>query len=716
MVHDHKKELGNVLVVDNAPDIRANRVQMLTRCGFTVDSAANGQEALYKFILLRPDLILMAADLPVLDGFRTCAALRQDPNGKDVPVLLMLEVNVENVSRAYEAGATDVINLPVNWESLAHRASLILRGSKALKRLRRDEEALERAQRIARMGSWEWDLKAKEVVWSPELNRIMGLDRDAAKSFEMMMEVVHPDDKVDVGRLMKDAFQAGRDFSRDHRIRRPNGEIRHVHQQVEVTINSRGEPARLYGIVQDINERVKSLEKIRYMAYYNALSGLPNRQFFKEALREGLMNCEKTSQMMGIYFIDLDSFKKVNDTFGHAYGDLLLLEVARRLQAFVQGLELVTNPEERTLVLAHSGGGRFLMLVYPFDNEAEYHRLAPQILSQLAQPYQIQQRELFVTASMGISVHPYDGDDVDTLLKCGERAIYHAKSVGKNCFQMYSSELHRGSMEKLNLEVDLRKALARGELELYFQPKLDLAVAQITGVEALIRWNHPKWGMLGPDKFIPLAEENGLILPIGEWVIRRACVVNKSWQKPGYPTISVAVNLSARQFLQQPIVAVIRQALADSGLAASSLEVEVTESLMMKNVDESIGILSNLKDMGIKVAIDDFGTGYSSLSYLKRLPIDVIKIDKAFVHNLDTDQENQAITASILALCSRLGLKVVAEGVEHRACLSMLEKMNCDIAQGYLIGRPLKAEDVPPLLGPDFYRTLVNYQEPARTE
>ena len=703
---------GSILVVDAQADSRAKTEKRFLERGLRVGTAANGQEALYKFMLFKPDLVLLMAQLPGLDGFQACQALRQDPFGRDVPVVMVLDSkSMDSVTKAYNAGATDIVVEPVNWSILIQRTVYLMKAGKAFKRLKASELGFEHAQRIAKIGNWEWDLQAKKMRWSQYLSHIVGVDPDAPKSFDLLLGTVHPDDRAELAGLMKDAFESGKSFSRDHRLTLPNGGTRSVHQEVEVSLDSRGQPMRIRGIIQDISGRIESERKIRYYAYHNSLTGLHNRQSFKENVQNCLELCQGSSKQFAAFFIDMDGLKRINDTFGHQFGDQLIMEVAHRLEALVNGFKLVTNPVEQTLNLAHSGGGMFLLLVYPFEDPFRNHTLAPLIMHELGKPYVLDSRELFITSSMGICVYPKDGSDFDTLVKNGERALHHAKEIGKNSCKFYSSDIESSSAESIRLESDMRKALSNGELSLFFQPKLNIEDRTVQSVEALVRWNHPTLGALEPGDFIPLAEENGLILQIGEWVIREACHINKSWQRLGHSNVSVAVNLSARQFLRQPIVDIIQKALKDAALDPHYFEVEITESVMMKDVEESISILEKLKSMGIKVAIDDFGTGYSSLSYLKRLPIDILKIDKAFIQNLAEDPDNQAITGAILAMCNRLGLKVVAEGVEKRSYLDLLRRYHCDMAQGYLISKPISQEAVPHILEPDYYRFL--FEEPA---
>ncbi|MDJ0841035.1 MAG: EAL domain-containing protein [Acidobacteriota bacterium] len=688
---------GTILIADGNQQSRQTSADILRNNGFKVEMANSGQDVLYKFVLFHPDLVLLDANLPGMDGFRICEILRRDPNGKDVPIILVLKSQeAREVSHGYRVGATDFITRPVNWLMMAQRISYVLRAGMAMRQLKQSESGLEFAQRLARMGSWSWE--AREIRWSAGLTRLLGLDTSQTPGFDSMLAMVHPDDRAEVSSLIQNAFQAGKGFGYDHRFILANGEEMHVHQEVEVKLDSRGAPVQIRGVIQDITRRVQSEQKIRRLAYYNMLTGLPNRQSFQESLKLYLDLAQRDNNSGAVFFIDVDSLKRINDTFGHQFGDQLILSVGKRLEAMAEGFRMATNPNLQVTILAHSGGGLFLVLIYPFVSEAACRDLAESICSELSRPYELEERELYVTASAGCIFFPEHGADMGTILKNGERAMFHAKREGRSNYQIYNPALRGGSAEILSLESDLRRAVERSQLQVYYQPKLHIPTKDIRSVEALVRWQHPEKGLISPGQFIPLAEENGLILSIGAWVLNRACFEIKQLSARGFPGLAVAVNLSARQFLQQPIVELVRFALEDTGLEPTCLEVEITESVIMKDAEESIDILKQLKEMGVKIAVDDFGTGYSSLSYLKRFPIDILKIDGAFIRNIQSDGENQAIASAILALSHRLGQDSVAECVETQEQLDMLAEMACDYAQGFLIGRPMPLDALEELL------------------
>ncbi|CAM2005052.1 two-component system response regulator [Acanthopleuribacter pedis] len=704
-----EKLLGKVLVVDDDTFTRRLCRTALSRHGFQVEVAVNGQDALYKFGLLNPDLVILDVNMPLMDGYQTCKALRRDPAGLDVPIIIVTGMNdYESISKSFQAGATDFLTKPINWVVLAQRCLFCLRASRAFRKLREQELGLEMAQKIAHVGSWDWKLTEKAITWSNELDHLFGFVGRERKSFDLLLGAVHPDDRPALEAQLRDAFQDGTPFSIDHRIMKPDGNMLYVHQEVVVTTDTHGVPARIRGIIQDITQRKKSEDKIRRLAYFNPLSELPNRVFFESALQASLPMLIQRC-VLGIYFVDLDSFKKVNETFGHRFGDRLILEGAKRLKTLCgQRLFVPHEPRETPMLLGHVGGGRFLFFMNNIAQMAQVMDIAKRILELMEKPYTLEERELYITCSVGVCIAPHHGKNAELLLKNSERAMYHAKEMGRNNFQIYNPNMEKGTEERLSLESHLRNALGKDELLLYFQPQMALADNRVVGVEALIRWRHAERGMISPGQFIPLAEENGLILPIGAWAIDKACEVNMNWRRAGLPPITVAVNLSGRQFMHQNVVKVIEEALQRTGLPPEFLEVEITESLLMRNVDEAIAILKQLREKGITIAIDDFGTGYSSLAYLTKFPVDILKIDGSFIFKILEDEGSLTIVSAIIAMAQKLGLKVIAEGVEDPAQLHVLRELGCDVVQGYLLCRPAPPDDLHSLLQPNYFADIDN--------
>ncbi|MDH3637611.1 MAG: EAL domain-containing protein, partial [Gammaproteobacteria bacterium] len=478
------------------------------------------------------------------------------------------------------------------------------------------------------------------------------------------------------------------------------GKRRTVHQRAEAIVDSSGTLQELHAAVQDITEQKQAEEEIRRLAYFDTVTGLPNRAAFEERLSQAVALAKRNDRQLAVLFLDLDNFKRINDTLGHTIGDLLLKEIAGRLLTAIRRSDTVTRnqPDEDDKNLARLGGDEFIVLLSEIRRSEDAAIVANRILETLSQPVNVAGHEISVTPSIGIAVFPKDGDDVESLLKNADVAMYAAKRRRKNQYQFFAEKMNATALWRLKLEERLRKALERQELELHYQPLVDLSTEKILGVEALLRWNHSKLGQVPPAEFIPVAEETGLIAKIGEWVLRSACSQAKAWRNSGLPIARMSVNISVVQFVQSNFVDLVVKILKQTGLEADALELEVTESLLMKNAEEAVNTLNALKKLGIGLAIDDFGMGYSSLAHLKRLPIDRVKIDPTFICGLDSSPKDAAIVRAILAMALTLDLGVIAEGVETVEHLRFLKAHGCNEAQGHYFGRPLPHADVAGLL------------------
>jgi len=459
-------------------------------------------------------------------------------------------------------------------------------------------------------------------------------------------------------------------------------------------------------------ERKRTEERIVHMAYYDGLTNLPNRSLFLDRLSQAITHSNRYKDSCALLFIDLDNFKRINDTLDHRIGDLLLQGVAERLNSFVRSADTIARQKVKALAstVARLGGDEFTVLLTEIHSMQDAAKVSQRILNSLSSPFQLDGYEVFISASIGIALYPADGEDMDTLIKNADTAMYHAKGNGKNHFQFYKYSMNSTALERLNMENDLRKAITGNELSLLYQPRINISNGIIVGTEALIRWDHPEQGMISPASFIPLAEETGLIIPIGEWVIKTACRQNTDWHSKvsAYAPVSISLNISGHQFSQGNLVNIMEKILEDTGLDPTCLELEITESVIMKNADATISLLHKLKDMGVKLSMDDFGTGYSSFNYLKRFPLDIIKIDRSFIKDITNSRRDATIVKAIIAMAHTLELKVVAEGVETEEQLGLLQDMECDEMQGFLLCRPLPAEHVHEFL--EIWEGMINKQ------
>ena len=695
---------SRILVVDDDMAARLLMREALEQAGFEVVEAEDGAKAVQRFTETPPEIVLLDVEMPNMDGFAACAAIRQLPPGVDTPILMVTgHDDVESVHRAFEVGATDFLSKPINWALLGYRVRYILRASRTYRALKEGEARLAKAQHLARLGHWDWNVSEDRWDISDEVCRIFGFAKEECPpTREAMLKAIHPDDRDHVLQLFAAALRGEEKYEAEYRIVLADGMERTVADQAEVRFNHQGQAEYMEGTLQDFTERRQAEARIRYLAYYDGLTGLPNRQMFSEQVAHALRQARRSSRPLALLFLDLDNFKSVNDSLGHSTGDKMLQQVADRLSIWARASDLLARPGKDTSKpgVFRFGGDEFALLLVNLQQEQDAGLVARRIMNALAEPFAIDGYELFATVSIGIAVYPSDGDDARMLLRNADSAMYQAKLKGKNTFEFYTESLTQASMERMNMEAKLRRAIEQMELTLHYQPKVDTQSGRLAGAEALLRWNTSGLGSVPPTRFIRLAEETGLIIPIGEWVLREACRQIQAWEAVGLPPVTVAVNVSAVQFQHSDLTKLVSDLLEESGLRPQCLELEITESAIVADVPRAKLMLQKLSDLGIRLSIDDFGTGYSSLGQLRWLPLDALKIDRAFVKDLPENQDDSAITSAIIAMAHRLGVRVVAEGVETEAQLAFLKEHGCDEAQGYLFGQAVPA--------PEFVRFLEN--------
>lgn len=461
-----------------------------------------------------------------------------------------------------------------------------------------------------------------------------------------------------------------------------------------------GRPEAVTVVSKDITEHKRTEEQVRFLAYFDSLTGLPNRFFFKELLEKALSQARHHKRVLAILFIDIDNFKRINDSLGHDIGDELLQAITARLLKSVRNSDCISRANENTIIntLSRLGGDEFIVLLSEISETKDSAVVSRRILSDISEPYMLKGHNVIITASIGISLYPLNGESPQSLLKHADLAMYHAKEMGKNNYQFYTESMKTVAFERLALEGELNKALENDEFSVYFQPTIDARSKKIIGTEALLRWRHPEKALISPSGFIPLAEETGQIISIDEWVLHAACAQNRAWQDSGFPPMAIAVNLSTTHFENRKLTSMVTKALQDAGMAPHYLELEITESKIMKNPVTAVMVLNELKAMGVRIAIDDFGTGHSSLNYLRQIPLDYVKIDRTFTMNIATSPHDIAIIKSIIALAHSLNFKVIAEGVETEEQRVFLCEQGCDELQGFLFSKPLPADKFTRLL------------------
>ncbi len=690
-----------ILVVDDDAHARLIMHAALRKSGYVVQQADSGESALAQFRAEPCDMVMLDVDMPGLGGYEVCAILRAEA-GPLLPIVMVTGMDdVQSVETAYEHGATDFIAKPVNWALIGHRVRYLFRGHQTMLDLRAAE-----ARNAAILNAipdllFELDIHGRYIDF-----RAPRTDLLAAPATHLIGRTVHQVLPAEAAAVCMAAIREALDqgISNGKQILLPlvQGSTWFELSVARKSAADSG-PPNFIVLSRDITERKLAEAQIASMAYFDSLTGLPNRRSFLGRVDGEIRRAARRGGQLAVLFMDLDGFKNINDTMGHAAGDLILQGAATRLRDGLRPSDEISRPMSldaelcNDIDLARLGGDEFTALILDIEHPEDAIAVADRIGLMMRRPFALEGREVTLTTSIGIALYPQDGGDSATLLKHADTAMYHAKRSGRDNSQVYSAALTQEIVHRMDLEARLRNALDRKEFHLVYQPQIDLSTQRVHSVEALIRWNHPERGQVSPTEFIPLAEQSGLIERIGLWVLQTASTDAARWQRGGHP-VRVAVNLSPLQVgkvgLPQSVLAV----LAAADLAPASLELEVTEGALMENSAATRAALETLHSRGVRIALDDFGTGYSSLAYLQRMPIDNIKIDRRFIGNLLDSDESRAIVRAILAMAGSLRMQVTAEGVETLAQAQALVAMGCTRMQGFYFSHPVRAEALTDLL------------------
>jgi diguanylate cyclase (GGDEF)-like protein/PAS domain S-box-containing protein len=672
---------AKVLVADDDAVLRLLSRKALEKAGFEVFEAENGEQVVSAFDRLHPDIVMLDVMMPVLDGFSACVEIRKRPEGELTPILMVTGLDdVDSIRRAYEAGATDFVTKPINWLVLGHRMMYMLRASRSIEALRDSEEQYALAATGANDGLWDWDLRADECHFSLRWKGMLGYDEhEIGSSPEEWLKRIHPDD-VDRVKLELSAHVDGvsSHFQSEYRLRQKDGTYRWMLSRGIAVRGGGNIPYRMAGSQTDITESKRIAEQLQHDALYDPLTKLPNRALFMDRLGHAVTRGERSkSYNFAVLFLDLDRFKLINDSLGHSVGDQLLIQIAERIGRFIRPAD----------TLARLGGDEFVILIEDIKEAGCAAFVAERIKKLLCEPFCLDGREVFTTASIGIAIGSGEYDRPEELLRDADIAMYRAKAEDRGNYVVFDPAMRKATVELLRLENDLRRALERHEFQMFYQPIIDLQTDAVVALEALVRWRHPARGLVSPGSFIPIAEETGLIIRIGEWVLYDVCRQMRIWNDQG-ADIRVAVNLSTRQLKDKDFPSLLSRILEETNADPGSLELEITESSVINDWDSAIATLSALKDLGVCLSLDDFGTGYSSLSYLHRLPVSKLKIDRSFLKKMATSAEHSGIVRAILDLANTLRMEVVAEGIETEGQLAQLKEMRCKLGQGYFFGKP----------------------------
>jgi diguanylate cyclase (GGDEF)-like protein/PAS domain S-box-containing protein len=665
-------------------------LRRLSKRGFNACLAENGKNAL-EWINSHPvDLVLLDVEMPDMNGLEVLRILRQTYSPAQLPIIMVTgKASSDDVVAALAAGANDYVTKPIDFPVVLARIQTQLSRKHAEEALRESEERYALAARGANDGLWDWDILADRMYFSPRWKSMLGWEEhEISDDPNEWFSRIHPDDvdrvRADISAHLEEATPHYED---EYRMLHRDGNYLWMLGRGLAVRNSSGKAYRMAGSQTDIT-RGKVVD---------VLTGLPNRVLFMDRLSRSFERARRRKEKtLALIFLDLDSFKLINDSLGHLIGDQLLVAIAGRLESTLRATDSVAR-FGRSHTIARLGGDEFTILLEDISSALDATRVAERIANDLAVPFMVAGQELFPTASIGIAIYNPSYQSPEELLRDADTAMYSAKALGKGRYEIFDANMRANTIARLQLETELRRGLERREFENYYQVIVSLTTGRIWGFEALVRWRHSARGIISPNEFIPVAEETGLIVPLGQWVLETACQQMRIWQSRFLddPPLLISVNLSARHFLQSDLVQQCRAVLYETQLSHSSLNIEVTESAMMPDPESAIELMHQLKDLGVKIALDDFGTGYSSLSYLHRFPLDSLKIDRAFVARILEDDE---IIRTILTLGRNLGLKVIAEGVETVEQVIKLQELGCEFAQGFYFSVPVNAQEATDLL------------------
>ncbi len=684
-----------VLVADDDAILREIAKSVLGEAGFVVQTVSSGDAAVAACALRAPDIVLLDVEMPDGNGYQACANIRALPGGADLPIVMVTGCDdTWSIDEAYQVGATDFVVKPINWALLTHRIRYVLRGARTIVDLRFSEQKNTALLKAIPDGIFLLNSAGTiEHCFSPAA----GLTNSPTSGLgsTRFFELVPPAARARALECFDAALggtAAAFEFSLDTDARAPR------HFECRQLPNASGQ---VLAIVRDITSRKEAQAHIHRLAYYDGLTGLPNREWIRDYLEQSLAEARQLNRGLALLYVDLDQFKRINDTLGHETGDALLRQVAERLQT---GLELDDEPLPGSLDalkpvaserargrLARVGGDEFIVVLTGRTDVVQAQATARRILGILAAPFQQESYELVVTPSIGIAMYPEHGGDAQSLLKNADGAMYEAKAGGRNQQRVYDGAMNVRALKRLSLEMELRRAVENSSLEVYYQPKYQLRGLTLFGGEALLRWFHPERGQIPTADFIAVAEETGLIGDMGRWALQRVCRDLCQWRDQGLQLPRIAVNVSGRDFMQPEALLRLSDTVTEAQLSPSLFELELTEGVLMQDAEAGRRSLLALKEFGFALAIDDFGTGYCSLNYLKRFPLDTLKIDRSFVADISDDPDDAAIVRAIIALGHSLDLKIVAEGVETKAQLQFLSAESCDAIQGFLMSPAVPA-------------------------
>jgi len=697
---------SRLLIVDDNEMNRDMLARRLARKGYVIGLADSARDLLPRVKGEGIDLVLLDIEMPDVSGLDALQSLRESYSPTDLPIIMVTAKNQsDDIVKALEMGANDYLTKPIDFPVALARISTQLAHKNAQEALRESEERYALAARGANDGLWDWNLLTGAVYFSPRWKAMLGFQENEIEDrLEEWLDRIHDADRERVNQEI-DAHQKGLTphFESEHRLLHKDGGFRWMLSRGLAVHDATGKASRMAGSQTDITERKVS----------DPLTGLPNRLLFIDRLGRLIKHSKRRKDhLFAVLFLDLDGFKMINDSLGHLAGDQLLVGVASRLEKCLRSSDTVARLGE-TFTVARLGGDEFTILLDDIKEPDDANRAAERLMKSLAPPFFVAGKEIFTSISIGIALSNTAYEEPEDMLRDADTAMYRAKSLGKARFEVFDADMRASVMARLQLETDMRRALERNEFRNFYQPIVALDSGHVVGFEALMRWQHPTRGMIGPEEFIFVAEETGLIRDLGWWSLREACRQMSTWRahSKSYLDLTMSVNVSAKQLLQPRLVEEMKKLLTETVLPPEALKLEITESAVMADPAAAAEMLQQIKSLGVRLAIDDFGTGYSSLSYLHRFPLDTLKIDRSFISGDGEGSEGMEIARTIMPMAKTLRLDVVAEGVETIEQVGLLRRLQCKYAQGYYFSKPLAPEEVPPVLS---YETSWEMQKQSK--
>ena len=696
---------GVVLIAEDDELQRLMLSGVLSDAGFTVLTAKDGADALEQFAANSVDCVISDVNMPKVDGFGLCSMLRVLPGGERAQFLFITgQDDLQSIQRAYEVGANDFVTKGTHPALLVERVNFLLRSQQLQDHLRLSEQRLAYAQRLAQLGHWEYTPEGHTLTVAPVVTQILDLERDEQLSWQHLCAHSHPDDVPHMQLTLQRAIQHRKTFRLEHRYISARNATLVLRHQGELALNAHGQWL-IRSTVQNVTETRAQEERIRFLAFHDPLTGLPNRESAQRKLRHAIEDAAHSNLHIAVCALWLDDFSRISGSLGQQASDEVLKTVSQRLRSQLRDSDHIAREfggdDNLTGMVARGDGDKFICIIDQLQFGEAAQGIVKRLQRAIATPLQIGATRLQLTASVGISVYPTDGDNADDLLDCANSALRHVQGH-KNACQFFASAISQHARERLHLESELHQAIAQRQFVMHYQPRLRLQDDAIQGAEALVRWQHPQRGLVMPGEFIPVLEEMNLIAELGQQVMAMVAQQTQVWRLRYAQPLRISFNISPLQFMGVDLLQQVDQAVQHAGAHYEDLEVEITESALLSQPDVVINTLHAFRERGLHIALDDFGTGFSSLSYLRKLPLDVLKIDRSFVSDIGVSQGGSALISAILYMADALDLKCVAEGVELETQLNFLRQHRCHEAQGYLLSRPLAV--------PDFERWLEHWQ------